>query len=49
MKKYDTPLHDELENGPWPSFVTEIKRAAAKSEMANDELGQLEKSFQTKR
>ena len=49
MKKYETPLLDELEKGPWPSFVTEIKRAAEKSEMANDELGQLEKSFATKR
>ncbi|KKM27119.1 hypothetical protein LCGC14_1577930 [marine sediment metagenome] len=49
MKKYETPLLDELEKGPWPSFVTEIKRAGEKSEMANDELGQLEKSFATKR
>jgi sulfite reductase alpha subunit len=49
MKKYDTPLVDELEKGPWPSFVKEIKRAAATNEMANDELGQIEKSFKTKR
>jgi sulfite reductase alpha subunit len=49
MKKYDTPLLDELEKGPWPSFVTEIKKAAKKNEMANDELGQLEKSYRTKR
>jgi sulfite reductase alpha subunit len=49
MKKYDTPLLDELEKGPWPSFVTEIKKAAKVSEMANDELGQVEKSFRTKR
>ncbi|MDP2168665.1 MAG: dissimilatory-type sulfite reductase subunit alpha [Thermodesulfovibrionales bacterium] len=48
-KKYDTPLLDELEKGPWPSFVTEIKKAAKKSEMANDELGQVEKSYRTKR
>lgn len=48
-KKYDTPLLDELEKGPWPSFVTEIKKAAAKNDMANDELGQLEKSFRDKR
>jgi len=39
---------DELEKGPWPSFVSEIKKAAAKNKMAEDELGQLEKSFQTK-
>jgi len=49
MKKYETPLLDELEKGPWPSFVTEIKKAAANSEMANDVLGQLEKSYNTKR
>jgi sulfite reductase alpha subunit len=49
MKKYDTPLIDELEKGPWPSFVTEIKRAAKTSEMANDELGQLEKSYKNRR
>jgi sulfite reductase alpha subunit len=47
--KYKTPLLDELEKGPWPSFVTEIKKAAAKSNIAEDELGQLEKSFATKR
>ncbi|MDA8169254.1 MAG: dissimilatory-type sulfite reductase subunit alpha [Nitrospiraceae bacterium] len=49
MKKYETPLLDELEKGPWPSFVKEIKTAATKSEMANDELGQLEKSYRDKR
>lgn len=49
MKKYETPLLDELEKGPWPSFVKEIKRAAATSEMANDELGQVEKSYRDKR
>lgn len=48
-KKYDTPLLDELEKGPFPSFVTEIKKAAAKSDMAADELGQLEKSYRDKR
>ena len=49
MKKYETPLLDELEKGPWPSFVKEIKEAAKKSEAANDELGQLEKSYKDKR
>ena len=44
-KKYQTPLLDELEKGPFPSFVTEIKKAAAKNDMAADELGQLEKSY----
>jgi sulfite reductase alpha subunit len=50
MSKYKTPLLDELEKGPWPSFVTEIKKASAvNSEMCNDELGLLEKSYKTKR
>jgi sulfite reductase alpha subunit len=48
-EKYKTPMLDELEKGPWPSFITEIKKAAKTSPMAEDELGQLEKSFQTKR
>lgn len=48
-KKYETPLLDELEKGPFPSFVTEIKKAAAKNDMAADELGQLEKSYRDKR
>ncbi len=26
----ETPLLDELEKGPWPSYVKEIKRAAKK-------------------
>jgi len=28
MAKHKTPLLDELESGPWPSFVSEIKREA---------------------
>lgn len=48
-KKYDTPMLDELEKGPFPSFVKEIKKAAAKNDMAADELGQLEKSYRDKR
>ncbi len=47
--KYKTPMLDELEKGPWPSFVTEIKKAAEKSKTAEDALGQVEKSFQTRR
>ncbi len=41
-----TPLLDELEKGPWPSFVTEMKRAAAKNPSADDLLGLLEKSYE---
>ncbi len=40
-----TPLLDELEKGPWPSFVKEIKQAAGKSAMSRALLGQLEKSY----
>lgn len=47
--KYKTPMLDELEKGPWPSFITEIKKAAKTSPMSEDELGQLEKSYTTKR
>ena len=45
-KKKETPKLDELEKGPWPSFVKEIKSAAEKSPMASDLLGQLERSYE---
>ena len=44
-----TPLVDQLEGGPWPSFVKEIKRRAAKNAAAKDLMGQLELSYQEKR
>jgi len=28
MAKHQTPLLDQLETGPWPSFVSDIKREA---------------------
>jgi sulfite reductase alpha subunit len=43
-----TPLLDELEKGDWPSFVTEIKRAAKKSKSAAGLLAQLESSYKEK-
>lgn len=43
-----TPLLDELESGPFPSFVSEIKRAAEKNDMSKDLLGQLEQSYREK-
>jgi sulfite reductase alpha subunit len=46
MAETDTPLLDQLEEGPWPSFVTEIKRAAEKKESAKDLLLQLERSYE---
>jgi len=45
MSETGTPLLDDLERGPWPSFVTEIKRAGEKKKSAMDLLNQLEKSY----
>ncbi|MFZ5758426.1 MAG: dissimilatory-type sulfite reductase subunit alpha [Thermodesulfobacteriota bacterium] len=45
MPKHDTPLLDELEKGPWPSFVTDLKRQAETKPECWDILGQLELSF----
>ena len=47
MTDRKTPLLDELETGPWPSFVKEIKKSA-KSPMARDLLGILERSYEEK-
>ncbi len=47
-KERKTPKLDELEKGAWPSFVKEIKSAAGKNPMANDLLGQLERSYEEK-
>jgi len=47
-KDSETPLLDELESGPWPSFVTDMKRAAEKSPAAKDLLRQLELSYKEK-
>jgi sulfite reductase alpha subunit len=44
--KPKTPLLDELEKGPWPSFVTEIKQASQGSPVCDDLLGQLELSYE---
>jgi sulfite reductase alpha subunit len=43
-----TPLLDQLEEGPWPSFVKEMKRAAEKKVSAKDLLLQLERSYKDK-
>ena len=48
-KQHETPLLDELEKGPWPSFVTGLKRLAQDNDMAADLLGQLETSYRTKK
>ena len=44
-EKVDTPLLDELEKGPWPSFVSEIKDAATWNDSSRDLLGVLERSY----
>jgi sulfite reductase alpha subunit len=41
-------MMDELEKGPWPSFVKQIREAAEKNVMAKDLLGQLEQSYKDK-
>jgi len=48
--KHATPLLDDLESGPWPSFVTGLKRLRDAEDktyapMMNDLLGQLEQSY----
>jgi len=45
---FATPNLDELEKGPWPSFVTGLKRLAKESDMMHDLLCQLETSYKTK-
>lgn len=50
-----TPMLDELENGPWPSFISGIKRMRDDhddnriNEVANSLLGQLEHSYETRK
>jgi sulfite reductase alpha subunit len=50
----ETPLLDQLESGPWPSFVSGLKRLAASEDkpyapMMKDLLGQLERSYETRK
>ncbi len=48
---HSTPNLDQLESGPWPSFVTGLKRLAMNKEHGNmmvDLLGQLEHSYKTR-
>ncbi|MCX7192965.1 MAG: dissimilatory-type sulfite reductase subunit alpha [Proteobacteria bacterium] len=48
-KMHDTPNLDQLESGPWPSFVTGLKDLAKDKDYVVDLLGQLETSYQTKK
>jgi sulfite reductase alpha subunit len=46
---HKTPMLDQLESGPWPSFVTGLKRLAHDNNMMVDLLGQLEYSYTTRK
>ena len=54
-KVHDTPMLDELEGGPWPSFIDGIKRLRDDhpeqriNGVANSLLGQLEHSYETRK
>ncbi len=48
-KMHATPMLDELEGGPWPSFVTGLKRLAKDKDYMVDLMGQLETSYQTRK
>jgi len=55
MKKHDTPMLDQLQDGPWPSFISGIKRLRDEhpdqriNEINNDLLGQLQHSYETRK
>ena len=48
-KPHDTPNLDQLESGPWPSFVTGLKRLAKDKDYVVDVLGHLEHSYKTRK
>jgi sulfite reductase alpha subunit len=48
-KPHPTPMLDELESGPWPSFVTGLKRLAEDKDYVVDLLGTLETSYRTRK
>lgn len=53
-KMPSTPMLDQLESGPWPSFVTGLKRLAEDGDKPSAKimqglLGQLEHSYQTRK
>lgn len=47
-EKSKTPMMDELEKGPWPSYVKQLKRAAQKKPAAAQLLELQERSFRDK-
>ncbi|MCX7181093.1 MAG: dissimilatory-type sulfite reductase subunit alpha [Proteobacteria bacterium] len=48
-KPHPTPNLDQLESGPWPSFVTGLKRLAKDKDYVVDLLGHLEHSYKTRK
>lgn len=54
-KIYETPMLDELENGPWPSFISGIKKLRDEhpdsriQDVTSSLLGQLEHSYETRK
>jgi len=44
--KDKTPMLDELESGPWPSFVTDLKELSKEKPAVKQLLGQLEQSYE---
>jgi sulfite reductase alpha subunit len=48
-KMHNTPNLDQLESGPWPSFVTGLKALAKEKDYVVDVLGQLEESYKTRK
>ncbi len=49
-KKMDlnTPMLDQLESGPWPSFVTDLKGLSEKRPVVGQLLNQLEESYENR-
>ena len=42
------PQLDQLESGPWPSFITDLKQLAERKESVDQVLDQLEESYQNR-
>jgi sulfite reductase alpha subunit len=55
IEKHNTPMLDQLEQGPWPSFISGIKRLRDQhpseriNKVTNDLLGQLEHCYETRK
>ena len=55
IDKHQTPMLDQLETGPWPSFISGIKRLRDEhsderiNKVNNSLLGQLEHSYETRK